>query len=853
MADDADNPFAKYVTPAAEDDNPFAKYAAPSVLESIGRGGLEGATFGWESELGLADQARQEASRRANPWSHFAGEMIGGFAPMGIAAVLPGGQVATAGRLAQMGYRASNLARGALLPGDISTLGRAAAQGAKLGAVYGTASGAGHTDVSPNAGTIQALAERGLGGLRGGIVGTVIGAPTGGALYGGSRLIGATINRTMPGLAQAIEAARHPEAGAFRDILRNMGYDRISAEDLQALRTALADPANAGRFEGLNLIEALQQTGLAQRASGELYMPPRSTINLQKYQQDVANTPGTGMQEAREAFVGRQSQMRSALEDDVERAFGAPPASRTDDVANLSAAIDRVTGSGNRAAVEAQRVAQREAFNKRYERLRERPLMLNEGLGDTLHIPQMQKALQYAAENDMINAPAGTSWGRSWANWLRSNAQGFDERPPVPGITLSPANVMDIYHVLAVNAKPPLGQITQESMQAGNLKRRFGQWVDERLRGHKNLSAEYAMFKRAMEAEEMGAALPLVGGGRNHASMQFLNSVNADAQKAANDIGKLLPSADRSLAAYQAGALRNAPALDALRKAEAKAATLVEVRDSFRRAWGEGIKEQLERTTDPQQVARLVNEALSPAGRERIAAVLGPRQGLEFIQELTTLAARNYGLTLGLSRGGSDAVAMQFLAQMQREGNTAAIEAFRRAWGSKIRDDLGATQSPAAVNAIVNNLLTPEGKRRILSVLGETRGRAFIESLYNKQTQGSLGNRIYGNSDTAYKLGRLSRMGAIGEAGVALSQGHIAGVLNALRRAASLELQQRRADQANRLLSRQGVPEVQSVIDAILARQQLRTTGHPYLVRPALPAIGPGASYLPTTYERRRP
>src|SRR5262245_52515327 len=87
---------------------------APGLLESFRRGALEGATFGFEDELGLADRERQELSRRTNPWIHFAGEVGGGFVPMALAALLPTGvgQTAAAGRLAQLAYRGSNLVRG---------------------------------------------------------------------------------------------------------------------------------------------------------------------------------------------------------------------------------------------------------------------------------------------------------------------------------------------------------------------------------------------------------------------------------------------------------------------------------------------------------------------------------------------------------------------------------------------------------------------------------------------------------------------------------------------------------------------------------------------------------------------
>src|SRR5688572_486568 len=61
---------------------------APGMLESFGRGVLGGATLGFEDEIGLADKDRQEASRKANPWTHFAGEVVGTIAPAVVATPL---------------------------------------------------------------------------------------------------------------------------------------------------------------------------------------------------------------------------------------------------------------------------------------------------------------------------------------------------------------------------------------------------------------------------------------------------------------------------------------------------------------------------------------------------------------------------------------------------------------------------------------------------------------------------------------------------------------------------------------------------------------------------------------------
>ena len=109
MADDnmfaefAGEPGAKAVAepkPAA-DGNMFAEFATPKVglWDSFMTGNIEGASFGV-----AGDREHREASRKANPWTHFMGEVTGSIAPMAAATLLPtgAGQVAAAGRGANL-------------------------------------------------------------------------------------------------------------------------------------------------------------------------------------------------------------------------------------------------------------------------------------------------------------------------------------------------------------------------------------------------------------------------------------------------------------------------------------------------------------------------------------------------------------------------------------------------------------------------------------------------------------------------------------------------------------------------------------------------------------------------------
>ena len=54
---------------------------------------------------------------------------------------------------------------------------------------------------------------------------------------------------------------------------------------------------------------------------------------------------------------------------------------------------------------------------------------------------------------------------------------------------------------------------------------------------------------------------------------------------------------------------------------------------------------------------------------------LGNNRGSALIDDLTTMEAHNQGRSLGLSSGGSDHRALQFFAQLQRDGRTEAADA----------------------------------------------------------------------------------------------------------------------------------------------------------------------------------
>ena len=378
-------PAAMHVAPVAQttpaatsgsftpvDHDPFGD---PGLLESFARGAAEGATFGFDDKLGLSKE-RREASKAANPWTHFFGEVTGGLAPMAAATLLPGGQPLAAGRAAGLSARAVGLARAALVPGEIGTAGQAMAQGAKLGATYGSLSGAGHADVDPEDTMGEAARKRVVGGLEGGAVGAVTGplfGLVGHGVYRGGQALG--------GLRAAAQAETDDAGrGALTTISKNLERDRVSPQDLiDQIRAEFPDDTAAAIKAGNNrrywgnatsgqrqpitadhveetvrrammgetaqeISQALSAGGngpgptavqsllneLAERHLGPLNIVDRASMvrlgsgdNTQMTMRAAAATPGEHVGAAREALLGRQVGSGGRLSDMFDRIVGS--------------------------------------------------------------------------------------------------------------------------------------------------------------------------------------------------------------------------------------------------------------------------------------------------------------------------------------------------------------------------------------------------------------------------------------------------------------------------------------------------------------------------------------------------
>jgi len=799
-------------------------------------------TFGTEP---FADKQRSKQAAKEHPYIDVASAVpafVAQSAVLGPAAVAAKG-VQGAGMLARGTRALGGAVEVGLLPNTAAKgVLETARTGAKLGGNYSAleAFGSGVTDPNKSFGETARDTAISYG------LGTGLGGGLGAAAHGVSRVVGAAANRTLPQLRDALEAAQSPEAQGIRDILKHAGWDKADLAALKAnLDKAATDPIMAARYEGLNLLEALKVGNLRKAPNGELLPEIVTTRNLDDLVKHAANTEGEGANRAAQAFGARKQELPAMVQRDVEQYFTGKAGPTVD---QLPAAVDKSFGSGNKAVDDAIIAARKEAFKKRYDALKTKPIQqIDEIARFAQEIPVFRNALNYAAENDMIRltqeaakaakrgepAPA-SDWSRKWsAGELGKTIQ-----------TLSPDHILDIHHALVLNAKPPITGATPETVMAGNLKNWFSEWVDKTFKGHEALRSEYALFKRQLTAQELGAKMPLVGGAQDNASIKFYADNVRQYEKTAQALAREMQKYDAAMQRYQAGQIKQPPKATNLNRLIKVADGYNDVLTSFRKSWGESLKTEINSSTNPEAILK---RALTPEGERRITQMLGQKEGKEFMDTLLAMDARLKGGALPPALGG-DAEMAAFRRAVQ-EGRADAVEGFRKAWGESINKAIAS--SPQGPKAIIDRLLTQAGKERILEILGQKEGTLFIEALYNKQLQAKLGNTLYGGSDTAFKTQKRESLDAMSRMATGLMHMRPSEVWKGAGDMLSNAYRQRNADRINEVMSQQGIPAVSNVLNSALATQALSSTAHPFVRNPLLRGVNGPVGVFDATKDRK--
>lgn len=837
-----------------------APHAPMGTGEAAGRLFYKHLTFGTEPGM---DRAKTEQAEREHPFLNLgtgAGAMIAQTAALGPLA-LAGKGVQGAGMLARGARGAGTALEYTMLPNaEARTALTTGRTGAKLAGNYSTAEELGHDLTSPE--KTWGETAKDVGTAYG--IGSALGFPLGAGAHGLSRAVSAGANRMFPALKEVGEAARAPGTQGARDLADTARLDKYGIPEFERLKADVADPAQAHRYEGLNIVEALEARPLREMPhTGELKPETRYSPNLRSAEQDAAQTQGVGRHEAVTRYGARKDEMASKIQAEIDRLFGDPeadamrrqfgvPAAAVTDAERLPHLINRHLGSGNASADAEALAAQQSALSKRYDRLRTKPLQAVDLPQYIQQIPAFQKAMNYAAHNDMIRMAERPNAEPIVGPLMPRQLGAAGSHPTEAGftpwskgtigesiVTMSPENILDIHHALVMSAKPRVGGDLVEEAMAGRAKQLFSNWVDKKFKGHEALRNDYQAFKRTMEAQEQAAKLP-VSGGNDQPAMQFFTKAAQEHADAVKAIEKATTAYEKAYAKFQDGTNKTAPKPTAVKNAVADRDARAAVIETFRKRWGDSLIEQLRQSDNPKP---LLDKMLTTAGQQRIITIAGPAEGTKLINSLLTMQARTHGKGFGIVAGGADHPAEQFFDRMVRQKQIEPVDAFIRAWGDKHKEVLAA-KGDAGVAAYVRSALTEEGKRRILKILGPEKGREMIEALYNKLQQIGLSQTLFGGPDTAYKLARNQKKDALMDAVYNLTPWHFHPLEAAknMREVGSAAYKQRRADQANRLYSQQGPENITRVIDAILANERLRNVANPYVRNPAVRAIGPAGA-----------
>jgi transposase-like protein len=576
--------------------------AGPSLLESFGRGAAGGATFEFGDEIGLLDREKQNISKRANPWTHFAGSMVGGLAP-----TLALGPLGLAARLGTAGRYLA----GALVPSRSASVLGAAGQGAKVGTTYGAITGAGATESAPDATMGESFVDRLKGAGVGAAEGLVLGGGLGAAGHGVGKAFGAAADRMLPGLSEGRQFARDPANQGVRDILKDARRDLVDFDATYRQMTPVAKTGGGGKnlsqpdvdriidmhsrgaspgdiaaeigrtpatvnnwikryqsevgrdFDGQNLLEALKTP----TRPGQI----KTTKNLDDLADYAARTPGEGANKTQAAMLQRKADQPSVIADEVDRMFGT---------GDIRAYRDKVSSEGT------------VAFNKLY--------------GD------MHNPANVAPWPTMAHLPERLTTDPMFHRALKGAQRlaSVEGKIPPPqtatqtfASTFSPAVIDYMQRILRKTAE---GTGANAEI-AKTMRSQFLSHVDNHLKGFPQVRAMYRAHKARLEMLDAGEKFNL------HAPIKP-GSANAEA-----------------LAEFRKWqGIANAKGSKPEEKAMAKAIT-----EDFKKGVGQSVKQMFDSKNSLEGgVAGPLNNLQAKNVKERLTEILGKKEAEEFVAML---------------------------------------------------------------------------------------------------------------------------------------------------------------------------------------------------------------------------
>lgn len=600
----------------------------PSVAGGMADSARQGLLLGWGDEAGAgletmggttgsyADAVMRRrlataAFREFHPYLAFGSEVVGSvptmFAPwLGVSA------------------------RGAQAMRAASTPGQYLAAGARTGARPGFIAGAGAADPNPNHGTGEAIIQRTFGGAVGAGIGTVAGAGVG---LAGNALNAATNLR--PGFragsdaAQMLEtnAAGNPTAEAMLarqrtaigDIARELQRDGIDPaeivrrmlpqyrtpsggtlteaqrEDLVArllrgdgpteIGTFLGvSPGVAGRmitrfnteyrprFEGSNLIEIIRTPS----RPGEVVAAP----NMTSLAYQVASSEGRGQQVAAQRLLQRQADEADNMAGLIGNTFGA------ENFEQFAQQYREMVQGRTRASYGAMHANNPGVI-----------LNLNEipQLARLRQVPAFRDALEFAAQAAYIEGDDALA-GAIRAGLLDSRAVDHLQRQ----LRLAGEGLADRTrtHIL------------------GTMRGHVLQVAEERMPEYWGTRGMFRLSMAADEALELGRTLATRAGGSGSEGWQFWRNWSAQTRAVQEEIAELT----RQIQGAGPGSNALANLQRRMQMAQAEMQLLNEINDNFRRSFGAGVLDDLNRNGNAN---RFLTGAEARVFRERVLHILG--------------------------------------------------------------------------------------------------------------------------------------------------------------------------------------------------------------------------------------
>ena len=822
--------------------------AQPKVgmLETVGRAAADTGSFGLAN--GALGRERLNAGRDQNPWSAFAGDALGVIGQGAALASVP--EVAGPAALARYANPVRAAARTALLPNlEANTLGQVARTSAKVGGAQGLAHGIGDTITNPD----KTLADIPGQAFSEGVTGAATGAILGPVIHNGVRLTNWAYHKVLPGADQALADFRNPGGAATDSVMRAMDYDGVTPSQM-AERVNVQPPRNSGLRpeEARDIADRLQ--------AGE----DPAAIHADYAQRSASVRP------EHVADIGAQDQAIRAQYDNLNplEAIKAGPVRQSTRLpaevpVQAPVHIDPATGNplytmhGDVANLIADRLAQGESPAQVASRMRAIPVdpaNPNAPLIDRSHVDAI------AGQTDAVASRANRL---AAANVLAR--QTVEMRPEVRTATNMERVARDAARQDGAGAdearaafmerKDQLGQQVADRVETAlGSQDRMG---DQRALGSR-LDAAKQAYNDATAREPM-VNVPSFGGMETNPVFRRALEYAANAEQIRNggagrpawrpSDGTASTEGQQYLTPRQLVDIHHDLVLNSKPQMGQDPSIALQARQL--KEWFSGQADQLlaphhELRTNFARI-RGIMDATEQGASLPVTAGDRNHPSLQFYQQAqqrlreTDLDMRRETMRFNAAQArfqnGSiaDRPSRADLNQAEARATNSReiVNEFRSSWGEAIAQAIYRAPN-GNPSGVINQLLSAEGKARLMTVLGRDAGSNVISALHNVKLQTQLGNTLYGNSDTAYNIARMTKGNAAINAGGALLHGRFGEAGQHLVEMVSGEAQRQRNDATNQLMSRQGIDELRRIFDGFQANRQQTQRIDPFTRNPAL-------------------